>query len=162
VAKPEPAAPPGRSSGLTTALAFLGVTLIAAGAGAGAAHGLRAAKPPEPAPAATAPADPHGDKPAPGPLMRELPPIVTTLAEPKAVWIRLETAIVLDRAALPDADKLTREITGDVLAFVRTLSLPQLPGASGLHHLREDLNERAAIRSKGRVREVIVQGLVLQ
>jgi flagellar protein FliL len=162
VVKPEPAAPPSKPSGLMTALAFLSITLIAAGAGA--AHGLRAMKPPETASAAmAAPADPHGDpKAATASLMRELPPIVTTLAEPKAVWIRLETAIVLDRAALPDADKLTREITGDVLAFVRTLSLPQLQGASGLHHLREDLNERAAIRSKGRVREVVVQGLVLQ
>jgi flagellar FliL protein len=149
-------------SGATTALAFVLVTVIAAGAGAG--HGLRAAKPQDhPEAAKTTQPQPHGEmKGATGDLTRELPPIVATLSEPKNVWMRLETAIVLDRAALPEADRLAREITGDVLAFVRTLSLPQLQGASGLQHLREDLNERAATRSKGRVRELIIQAMVLQ
>ncbi len=54
------------------------------------------------------------------------------------------------------------EITGDVLAFLRTLTLSQIEGASGLRQLREDLNERVAIRSSGRVRELIIQTLVVQ
>ena len=45
---------------------------------------------------------------------------------------------------------------------MRTLTLAQIAGASGLQHLREDLNERAAIRSDGRVRELILQTLVVQ
>lgn len=145
-----------------TALAFALVTLIAAGSGA--LHGLRGAtRPDRPEATKTASVEPPSEaRSIAGNLMRELPPIVATLAEPKNVWVRLETAIVLDRAALPEADRHVRDITGDVLAYVRTLSLPQLQGASGLHHLREDLNERAAIRSKGRVQELIIQTMVLQ
>jgi flagellar FliL protein len=45
---------------------------------------------------------------------------------------------------------------------MRTLSEAQIGGASGLQHLREDLNERAAIRSGGLVRELIIQTLVVQ
>ena len=152
----------GKTSGATTAIAFVLVTLIAAGGGG--AYGLRIAKLAAAPPEAAKPApEPHGEpKAAAGDLMRELPPIVASLHEPKNVWVRLETAVVLDRAALPEADRLAREITGDILAFVRTLSLPQLQGASGLQHLREDLNERAAIRSGGRVRELVIQAMVLQ
>ena len=48
------------------------------------------------------------------------------------------------------------------LAYLRTLSMAQIEGASGLQHLREDLNERVAIRTKGAVRELIVESLVVQ
>src|SRR3954469_7465328 len=95
----------------TSALAFVLVTVIAAGGGP--PPGLRGAKPRDhPEAAKTAQPEPHGEmKGATGDLTRELPPIVATLSEPKNVWMRLETAIVLDRAALPEADRLAREIT---------------------------------------------------
>ena len=44
----------------------------------------------------------------------------------------------------------------------RTVTLRQIEGASGLQHLREDLNERVALRTKGQVRELIVEMLVVQ
>ncbi len=40
--------------------------------------------------------------------------------------------------------------------------MAQVEGASGLQHLREDLNERAVLRSKGAIRELIVESLVVQ
>ena len=40
--------------------------------------------------------------------------------------------------------------------------MPQLEGVRGLQYLREDLNERAILRSDGKVRELIVEGLVVQ
>ena len=48
------------------------------------------------------------------------------------------------------------------MAYLRTLSLSRIQGASGLQHLREDLNERVVLRSKGLVRELIVETLVVQ
>jgi flagellar FliL protein len=64
--------------------------------------------------------------------------------------------------AVPKPDLLAAEIGEDLLGFMRTLSVAQIGGASGLQHLREDLNERASTRSEGLVRELIVQTLVVQ
>jgi flagellar FliL protein len=94
--------------------------------------------------------------------LKDLPPIVTNLAEPADVWIRLQVSIVYDTKAVPKPDLLVARISEDTLAFMRTLSLAQLAGASGLQHLREDLSERAIVRSDGNVRELVIQALVVQ
>ncbi len=94
--------------------------------------------------------------------LRDLPPIIANLADPQDTWVRLQATLVLDAAAAPRADADAAEIAGDILGFVHTLTLTQIAGASGLQHLREDLNERAVIRSNGRVRELILQTLVVQ
>ena len=69
---------------------------------------------------------------------------------------------MFDSKAVPKPDLVAAEIGEDILGFMRTLSEAQIGGASGLEHLREDLNERAAIRSGGLVRELIIQTLVVQ
>ena len=38
----------------------------------------------------------------------------------------------------------------------------QFEGSRGLQHLRDDLSERANIRSSGKVRELIIETLVIQ
>ena len=50
----------------------------------------------------------------------------------------------------------------DTVAYLRTLSLPLIEGASGLLHLREDLNDRARIRSGGKVRDLIIHTLIVE
>ena len=107
------------------------------------------------------------EKPAPGlytpaAYLKELPPIVTNLVSPSGVWIRVEASVVFEPANTPDYDVLLREISADFLNFLRTVSLAQLQGASGLQHLRQDLSERMAIRSKGKARELIIHSLVVQ
>jgi len=94
--------------------------------------------------------------------LRELPPIIANLAEPSDAWVRVQASIVFDSKAVPKPDLVAAEIGEDILGFMRTLSEAQIGGASGLQHLREDLNERAAIRSGGLVRELIIQTLVVQ
>jgi flagellar FliL protein len=94
--------------------------------------------------------------------LRELPPIIANLAEPSNAWVRVQASIVFDRKDVPKADVIAAKIGEDILGFMRTLSEAQLGGASGLQHLREDLNERASIRSGGVVRELIMQTLVVQ
>ncbi len=94
--------------------------------------------------------------------LRELAPIVTNLADPPEARIRLQAAIVFTSKAISKPDVVAAQIGEDILGFIRTLSLAQVGGASGLQHLREDLTERAAIRSDGQVRELIIQALVVQ
>ena len=63
---------------------------------------------------------------------------------------------------LPHGEALAGEIAGDILAFMRTQTLAQIQGVAGLQHLRQDLNERVATRSRGQVREFIIRSLVVQ
>lgn len=91
-----------------------------------------------------------------------LPPVITNLAEPADIWIRLQASIIFDAKSLKRPDLVSAQIGGDIVSFLRTLSLAQLGGASGLLHLREDLNERVKIRSGGLVRELVLQSMVVQ
>lgn len=92
----------------------------------------------------------------------KVPPVVTNLAMPADVWVRLESSIILDDADAASPDILVGEVAQDMLAYLRTVSLAQIEGASGLLHLREDLNDRIAIRSRDGVRELIIEALVVQ
>lgn len=95
--------------------------------------------------------------------LKELTPIVTNLAAPNArAWIRLQAAVVYEKADAPQIDILAAKVGDDVLAVMRTLTLEDLQGASGLELLREDLNERANIRSDGHIKELIIEMLVIQ
>jgi flagellar FliL protein len=90
-----------------------------------------------------------------------LPQVVTNLASPERTWIRLEASIVLDEES-SEGKALATAIAEDSTAYLRTLSLPLIEGASGLLHLREDLNDRARIRSGGKVRDLIVHTLIVE
>jgi flagellar protein FliL len=136
------------------------LTLCAVGAGAGLGFVLRTTVPKE-APSPLKPlGEPGGTKYSGGEAVQEVPPIVTNLAD--ASWVRVQASIVFDRKALQKPEAAAAEIGEDILGFMRTLTPAQISGASGLQHLREDLNERAAIRSGGLVREVILQSVVVQ
>ena len=94
--------------------------------------------------------------------LRELPPIVTNLAEPAETRVRLQVAIVYPKKGVEKPDILAARISDDIIAFMKTLSVAQLQGASGLQALREDLNDRAVTRSEGKVKEVMIENLVVQ
>ncbi len=95
-------------------------------------------------------------------VLKELVPVVTNLASPEGAWIRLQTAIVYDRSDAAQMDVVGTKVGEDILAYVRTLTLSELQGASGLQALRDDLNERAALRSEGKVRELLIEMLVVR
>ena len=93
--------------------------------------------------------------------LKPLPPIMTNLAGAKGTWIRIEASVVFAAdAASPNA--LAAAIAEDMVAYLRTVPLSQIEGPSGFLHLREDLNDRARIRSAGKVRELVIQALVLE
>lgn len=94
--------------------------------------------------------------------LKELPPVITNLGTPETSWVRLQASIVYDAKAVPQPDLLVTELMSDLVTFLRTISLASIEGPEGLRRLHEDLSERAAIRSEGRVREFIIQALVIQ
>lgn len=94
--------------------------------------------------------------------VRELPPVVANLTAPEGSWVRLQIAIAYSKTDAPQIDMLSTKIADDTLGYLRTLSLAQLQGASGLQHLREDLSERASVRTEGHVKEVMIEMMVIQ
>lgn len=94
--------------------------------------------------------------------VQSIKPVVANLAEPKDVFLRVQGTVVFQRDAIEEASVLTSKIESDISAYIRTLNLADLEGAGGLQHLREDLNQRAKIRSKGKVSEFILETMVVQ
>jgi len=105
------------------------------------------------------PAEAAGEGHAAGPTLVALPPITTNLAAPNEVWLRLEASVLYDA---PQPPAMTDDIHQDILAMVRTLKLHQIEGASGYQHLKADLEERAAIRSGGHAKQILIRTLLLE
>lgn len=160
--KPEPPAARPRGKFLRTLGVLVVLTVFAAGTG-----GLLGLHMVEAVDAAIKAKAAEGES-APEPLysagtnLHRLPPVVANLATPEDAWVRVEASIVFDDEAIDNPELIAGEIAEDMLAYLRTVSLGQIQGASGLLHLREDLNDRAAIRSSDRVRELIIETLVVQ
>ena len=134
------------------------VVCVAASAGA-AFEALRPAaspadKPTQESSAAAAPAQVS--------TIVDLPPIVTNLGAPPDTWVRLEGSIIFDPKTLPHPEAMAGQIGDDVLTYMRTVSLHQLEGPIGLENIRQDLNERAATRSGGKVHAFVIRTLVVQ
>jgi flagellar protein FliL len=138
------------------------LTLCAAGAGVGLGVMLRNTSPREAATPLKPLGEPGGTTYGGDTAVQEVPPIVTNLAGPEGSWVRVQASIVFDRRKLQKPQAAAAEIGEDILGFMRTLTPAQISGASGLQHLREDLTERASLRSGGLVRELILQSVVVQ
>ena len=138
------------------------LTLIAVGAGALAGlHLLATAERVADARKNTAP-PPVASNYAGSARLRRLSPIVTNLAAPANNWARVEASMVTESLSDEDAGILAAHISEDIVAYLRSASVSQFEGARGLQHLRDDLTERANVRSSGKVRELIIETLVVQ
>lgn len=154
--------PGAKSSLLLWAAAMAGLTVVAAGIGG--VSGIALVSHVKTVMRAHATTVTAGPTPRYGPNVGliDLPPIITNLADPTTAWVRLQTSIVYDKKAVPKPQVLAARISEDILAYMKTVTVAQLGGASGLEHLREDLNDRAKIRSDGHVRELVIETLVVQ
>ena len=85
--------------------------------------------------------------------------INTNLADPVDIWARMELALVFD--VVPDP-LLAEQIHQDFLAYLRTVKARQIQSASGFQHFKTDLEERARIRSEGRVKQILVRTLLFE
>lgn len=92
----------------------------------------------------------------------DLPAIVTNLGSPQETWIRLEASLLLQPKAPPQPEALAAQVANDILAFLRSTSLSQIQGPAGLQSLRDDLNERVALRTNGVAKELVIRTLVVQ
>lgn len=88
-----------------------------------------------------------------------LEPITTNLAGPASTWVRMELALVFDGKI--DLS-LAQAVQQDILAYLRTVKMHQVEGPSGYQHLISDLEERASIRSAGKVKQVLVKTLLFE
>jgi flagellar protein FliL len=103
----------------------------------------------------------HGEeKKAGNPLLLDLPPIMTSIAAPSDIWLRVELSVIFDEP--PTDPGMADAIHQDLLAFVRTVKMHQIEGASGFQHLKADLGERASIRSGGHAREILIRTLLFE
>ncbi|MBP0615744.1 flagellar basal body-associated FliL family protein [Jiella mangrovi] len=145
---------------MPTILAVAVVTLIAAGAGAGLGAMLGSSEPPPVAEAKTAEADPHdaekGDSKSDIEKAEEtetplelvaLNPVLTNIYAPEDSWLRIEASLVIEQDGSVNSEVLAAQIEADTLAFLRSVQLAQVEGSRGLLHLRDDLRERAKLRS---------------
>jgi flagellar protein FliL len=108
------------------------------------------------------PSDKKGkeEEPPANALVVNIPTITTNLAAPSDTWFRMELAVQLDQPSQDPA--LADTIQQDLMAFMRTVRLHQIEGASGFQHLKADLAERAAIRSDGHVKAVLIRTLIFE
>jgi flagellar FliL protein len=169
-ASSEPSGGKGGKGGLMVPL--LVVTLVGGGAGFAFAKRelfLPAPGAEKPAASAASAEEGHGHGPAPAPAsapaelaLLELPAIVTNLGEPSDVWIRLEASVLVDPSAAASSEALRGFVADDLLAYLRTLSLDQIQGATGFHALRDAIAERARIRSDGKITAVLIRTMVIQ
>lgn len=158
---------------MSTILAMAIITGL--GVGAGGLFGIQAANKigpnAKPASVHAAAHDTHGskehgnDKDAKdpkkqqGPRLVSLPNMVTNLAFPEKVWIRIEASAVIEG---DNADKLSAQVAEDIVAYLRTVTLEQIQGGSGYQYLREDLNERVRVRGQGKVRDFVLQSFIVE
>ncbi len=93
------------------------------------------------------------------PQVVKLSPITTNLSYPSESWVRLEVAVVFEG----EVDlSLAETIHQDLLAYLRTVSLQQIEGPRGFHHLRDDLKERVVVRSDGRVSNLLFRTFLIE
>ena len=69
---------------------------------------------------------------------------------------------MFDPKTTQHADVIAAEIATDELAYLRTLTVAELQGPIGLENIRQDLRDRAMVRSQGKVTDLLLKTLVLQ
>lgn len=90
------------------------------------------------------------------------PPILTTLAEPKGKWIRLEGSLLASVDGDTPPERLAEESAEHILSYLRSVRLNQLESPSGVLGLRDDIDETVKTMSGGEVQGVLIHGLVVE
>ena len=161
---------------MPTIIAATVVTLIAAGGGAALGAMLAASAPPPVAPAEPAEPEAHAGEAAKGAVQSdiamaegeatplqliEMKPVLTNIYSPTDSWLRIEASLVIKQDGNVNAEVLAAEIESDTLAFLRSVQLAQVEGSRGLLHLRDDLRERAKLRSPAVV-DYLIRAMVAE
>jgi flagellar FliL protein len=164
------AEPTGKKSSLAMTLAAV-AALTVIGAGGGLAIGKLVMPAPAAEPAAAEHAQPAADHGAAAPAegghgaaaagthIKLLDPIITNLAFPSDSLVRLELSLIFGENV---DETVAAAVQEDILAYMRTTSLQQLQGPRGFAYLRDDLKERAKLRSQGKVADILFRTFVIE
>ncbi|MEL6750553.1 MAG: flagellar basal body-associated FliL family protein [Pseudomonadota bacterium] len=120
--------------------------VVSIGIGAGGAFGLNVTQAPltdEPAAAETE-AKAESEQETAQRTLTALPALLTNLAPPGDTWVRLEASLMSEESI---DDETLADIQRDVLAYLRTVHLSQVEGATGYLDFRDALEERARLHS---------------
>ena len=98
---------------------------------------------------------------APKLVLVPLEPVLTNIYAPSNTWLRVEASLVLRDDGSENAKVLAAEVEADTLAFLRSVQLAQIEGTRGLMHLRDDLRDRAKLRSPAVV-DYLIKTLVAE
>lgn len=146
---------------------FVIVSVIAIGLGAGFGMFLSGNEPQdeaakvaakENAPAAEKHVAPKG---YPDAKLVEMAPIVANLSGPGDRWIRIEASILV-QGFDEGANALAAQLAEDFAAYLKSATLAQFEGPSGFQNLREDFLDRATIRDREHIKDVIIHGVVVE
>ncbi len=161
-----------KPSAMSVIIPVLLLTLIAGGGGFAVATILGPNLAPAPQAEAVAPNGSHASKPAEeaaggahgenSGIIRQLAPIVTNLASPKDVWMRIEVSIVIKPEAKAEQDLIAVRSSDQILALLRTIDLAQVEGPSGFLHFREDINDLVRESSEHKVAQVLINSMVVE
>ena len=89
-------------------------------------------------------------------------PIIVNLAGVEKAFVRVQGSIVFNEVDEENSELLVSQVESDIAAYLRTLKVSDLEGATGLQNLREDLDQRAKTRADGIIREFILETMVIQ
>lgn len=156
-----------KPSAMSVIIPVLLLTLIAGGGGFAVATILGPNLAPAPQaeaasvskPAEEVASDEHGENTG---IVRQLAPIVTNLASPKDVWMRIELSIVIKPEAKAEQDLIAVKSSDQILALLRTIDLAQIEGPSGFLHFREDINDLVRESSEHKVAQVLINSMVVE
>ena len=95
-------------------------------------------------------------------VLGPLPPVVTNLAQPNNVWIRLDGFLVIKKSPEIKAVDIGQQIAPFVLSYLKTLKATDLQGSNGLSALNNDLNEIVRTASNGDVHSVLLTGFIIE
>ncbi|WP_295556016.1 flagellar basal body-associated FliL family protein [uncultured Hyphomicrobium sp.] len=147
-------------------IGFVVVTLLALGLGAG--FGMFVDTAPAPAEAVAEAKDKEATAAKAGEKaigadakLVALTPIVVNLADPRDAWIRIEASMLVE-GMVQGTDSLAAQLAEDFVAYLRTASLSEFEGPSGFQNLREDFLDRAAIRDREHIKDVVIHGIVVE
>lgn len=161
-----------KPSAMSVIIPLLLLTLIAGGGGFAVATLLGPNLAPAPQGATAASGGDHASEPAEETegdehgentgIIRQLAPIVTNLASPKDVWMRIELSIVIRPEAKAEQDLIAVKSSDQILALLRTIDLAQIEGPSGFLHFREDINDLVRESSEHKVAQVLINSMVVE
>jgi flagellar protein FliL len=95
-------------------------------------------------------------------VLTPFPPITSNIAMPESVWIRLEGVMAIKpNSGVKPAD-LVQLASTQMIAYVRTLKLADIQGATGFQAFNADLNELVRNVTEGQARAVLISGFIVE